>query len=75
MDFQLNSIDPDAKDGLEVLQKIKEFEKTICVIMLSSQDHYGKATQTIIKGALEYVVKNDEAFVQIDKILANLDWG
>ncbi len=40
--------------------------------MLSSQSQYGKALQTIIKGALEYVVKDDAAFKKIDRILEGL---
>ena len=57
---------------LEILQQIKKADKKICVIMLSSQSQYGKALQTIIKGALEYVVKDDAAFKKIDRILEGL---
>jgi len=73
LDYELNSVVSEAKDGLEILQEIKKIDKEICVIMLSSQTHYGKATQTILKGALEYVVKGDDAFEHIDKILSSLD--
>ncbi len=69
LDYQLNSVDPNAADGLQILQQIKKVDRKIHVIMLSSQDEYGKAMQTIVKGALEYVVKNDEAFKRIDHIL------
>ena len=73
LDFELNSVVPDAKDGLTILQEIKKIDKDITVIMLSSQSAYGKATQTIMKGALEYVVKGDDAFQHIDKILKSLE--
>ena len=69
LDYQLNNIVPDAADGLQILQQIKKIDRNVHVIMLSSQDEYGKALQTIVKGALEYVVKNDEAFKRIDHIL------
>ena len=72
LDFELNSVVPDAKDGLTILQEIKKMDNDIVVIMLSSQTHYGKATQTIMKGAIEYVVKGDDAFDHIDKILSSL---
>ncbi|MEQ8325092.1 MAG: response regulator [Vicingaceae bacterium] len=72
LDYELNTVIADAEDGLHILQKIKDFDKKICVIMLSSQTHYGKAAQTIVKGALEYVVKDNKAFNHIDKILAGL---
>src|ERR1019366_9180928 len=60
LDYQLNSVFVGAADGLQILQQIKKMDKDVHVIMLSSQDDYGKALQTIVKGALEYVVKNDE---------------
>lgn len=73
LDFELNTVIPDAEDGLHILQRIKNENEQICVIMLSSQTHYGKATQTIIKGAIQYVIKDDNAFGNIDKILKSLD--
>jgi len=72
LDFELNSVVSDAKNGLQILQEIKKIDKDISVIMLSSQKQYGKATQTIIKGALQYVVKGDDAYAQIEKILLSL---
>ena len=71
LDYQLNNIVPDAGDGMQILQQIKKLDKTVKVIMLSSQDEYGKALQTVMKGAQEYVVKNDDAFRRIDAILAS----
>ena len=72
LDYQLNTVVPDAQDGVHILQAIKKIDKDTTVIMLSSQDNYNKALQTIIKGVLEYVVKDDNAFVRIDKILSEL---
>ena len=72
LDYYLNSIKPDAADGLEILKQIKKIDQQTCVIMLSSQEHYGKALQTIAKGALEYVVKDNDAFIKIDAILEAL---
>lgn len=72
LDYQLNAVDSNAKDGLEILQQIKKLDRKVCVIMLSSQSQYGKAAQTIVKGALEYVVKDDNAFKRIDGILQTL---
>lgn len=69
LDYQLNSVVEDAADGLAILQQIKKLDKEVHVIMLSSQDEYGKALETIVKGALEYVVKNDAAFARIEHIL------
>jgi len=71
LDYKLNLVKRDAADGLEILQRIKKFDKDICVIMLSSQKQYSKAAQTIMKGALEYVVKDEKSFKSIDAILAS----
>jgi len=69
LDYELNSISADAADGYHILQQIKKLDRDVKIIMLSSQDEYGKALQTIVKGALEYVVKGDDAFKRIDHIL------
>ncbi len=69
LDYNLSSEVRDAADGMEILQQIKKIDPDVHVIMLSSQDEYGKALQAIVKGALEYVVKDDEAFKRIDHIL------
>ena len=73
LDYQLNAVVESAKDGLQILKSIKQFDPNVCVIMLSSQDQYGKAAQTIVKGAIEYVVKDDNTFSHIDKILKSLN--
>lgn len=72
LDYQLNSVVEEAKDGMHILQAIKKADRALTVIMLSSQDNYGKAMQTILKGALEYVVKDDNAFDRIDRVLKGL---
>ncbi len=72
LDYNLNAIDSNAADGLEILKQIKKIDRDICVIMLSSQEHYGKALQTIAKGAMEYVVKEKDAFIKIDKIIESI---
>jgi len=72
LDINLNMVNPDAADGVEILQEVKKLAKNIPVIMLSSQEQYGTALDTIVKGALEYVVKDKNAFTRIDSILAGL---
>lgn len=72
LDYVLNSNDPEAKDGLKILDAIKKEDKKIKVIMLSSQEKYGVATQSILKGAVYYVIKGENAFGEIDKILSEI---
>ena len=69
LDYFLNTVQEDAANGLEVLQAIKKnFPKTH-VIMLSSQERYAVAMQTIQKGAEQYVVKDKDAFKKIADML------
>lgn len=71
LDFNLNSVVPDAANGLAILQQAKKLDNQVRVIMLSSQDDYGKALKSIVDGAVEYVMKDQEAFKRIDHILGN----
>ena len=69
LDYQLNSVMLDAADGMEIMRQIKKIDEDVRIIMLSSQEEYGTALQAIIKGALEYVVKDTDTFKRIDHIL------
>lgn len=72
LDYYLNDVSTEAADGLEILTEIKKYNERIQVIMLSSQEHYGVALQTIAKGASLYVMKDDHAFQKIDNFLKEL---
>lgn len=73
LDYNLNSENKDAKNGMQILEEIKRINKYIHVIMLSSQDAYGTALQTIRKGAEEYVIKDEDAFSKIVAIIDGLN--
>ena len=73
LDYYLNNESKDAADGLEILSEIKEHNEKIHVIMLSGQEHYGIALQTIAKGAAQYVIKDDHAFEKISNYLKELE--
>ena len=72
LDFYLNDVYKEAADGLAILEQIKKQKSPAHVIMLSSQERYVIAAQTISKGAEQYVIKDDNAFDNIDKILAEI---
>lgn len=72
LDYNLNDIYKEAANGLEILEEIKKHNNPVHVIMLSSQKRYGVAAQTISKGAEQYVIKDDNAFKNIDVILGDL---
>ncbi|HKL39194.1 MAG TPA: response regulator [Cryomorphaceae bacterium] len=72
LDFNLDSIQPQAMNGLQVLKKIKSHDRRIKVIMYSSQEQYGKALQTISTGAVEYIIKDNGAFQRIDSLIKSM---
>lgn len=69
LDFYLNTIEKDAANGLEVLEAMRKHLTNTRFIMLSSQESYSKAAQTIQKGAEQYVIKGEDAFEKIAKLI------
>lgn len=56
-------------NGLEVLKKIKRVNPDIYVVILSSQDNISTAVSSLKYGAFDYIVKGDEEFENISKVL------
>lgn len=69
LDYNLNDNDPKAKNGLEILNEIKKQSPATRVIILSGQNKYGVAMQSISKGAEHYVMKDNDAFKTISSIV------
>lgn len=65
LDYNLNAVSKDAANGMKILETIKKINRDVRVIMLSSQEAYGTAMQTINKGAEEYVIKDESSFEKI----------
>ena len=73
LDYFLNSISGDAANGLDILKAIKKKLPNTSVIMLSGQERYGVALQSIQKGAERYVLKSKDAFDEIVGIIKAID--
>jgi len=69
LDFYLNTVNEDAADGLEVLREMRKHLPDTKFIMLSSQESYSKAAQTIQRGAEQYVIKGEDAFEKIANLI------
>jgi DNA-binding NarL/FixJ family response regulator len=69
LDYQLDGIEKNAMNGIETLDKIKEFNPDIPVVMLSSQDKIDVAISCMHHKATDYVVKNETAFFRLQKII------
>jgi len=65
LDYYLNSKEKSAANGIDILKAIKKADKSIPVVMLSSQKSYATAGQSISYGAMFYVIKGQEAFSEI----------
>lgn len=72
LDYHLDGIDKSAMNGLETLDKIKERNADIPVVMLSSQDKIDVAINCMHHRALDYVVKSETAFLRLQKIITTL---
>jgi len=72
LDYNLNDESKEAKNGLEILAEIKKEVPSPHVIILSSQERYGIALETISKGAEQYIIKDDKAFENVDSYLKDL---
>lgn len=72
LDYHLDGVVKNAITGLETLNKIKEKNASIPVIMLSSQDKIEVAVNCMHHKALDYVVKSETAFVRLQKIISNI---
>ena len=72
LDYQLDGIEKHAMNGMQTLDKIKQFNSAIPVIMLSSQDKIEVAVDCMHHNATDYVVKSETAFIRLQKIITNV---
>lgn len=72
LDFHLNSHKPNAKNGVDILKKIKEGYPETQVIMLSGQDTLQVAVDSMKYGAYDYIVKGETAFSRTENALNNV---
>lgn len=72
LDYHLNGVDPLAMNGLETLDKIKNINADIPVVVLSSQDKIDVAVNCMHHQAFDYVVKSETAFLRLQNILATI---
>ena len=72
LDYHLNSIDKNAMNGIETLDKIKSFNPDIPVVMLSSQDKIEVAVNCMHHRAFDYVVKSETAFMRLQKFITTI---
>lgn len=72
LDYHLSSHKADAKNGVEILKKIKERHPDTQVVMLSGQDKIEVAIDSMKYGAFDYVIKGETAFSRMENVLNNV---
>ena len=69
LDYHLDGIVKGVMNGIETLDKIKNINPNIQVIMLSSQDKIDVAVSCMHHKAFDYVIKSETAFMRLKKII------
>jgi DNA-binding NtrC family response regulator len=72
LDYYLNSVDKNAINGLETLDRIKSINPQIPVIMLSSQDKIDVAVNCMKHQAFDYIVKSETAFLRLQRTITTI---
>lgn len=72
LDYLLDGVERDVMNGIETLDKIKEFNSDIQVIILSAQDKIEVAINCMHHDAFDYVVKSETAFMRLQKIITTI---
>jgi two-component system, OmpR family, response regulator len=72
LDYLLDGTNKDAMHGIATLDKIKEFNADIPVVMLSAQDKIEVAINCMHHKAFDYVVKSETAFLRLQKIIISV---
>jgi DNA-binding NtrC family response regulator len=72
LDYMLNGIVENAMNGMDTLDRIKEYDPNIPVVMLSSQDKIEVAINCMHHKAFDYVVKSETAFMRLQKVIATI---
>lgn len=72
LDYHLDSSDPMAMNGLQVLKKLKDRFPDVPVIFLTGQEKAEVASNTMKYGAYDYIVKNESAFHRLENLMNNI---
>ncbi|MBK9478764.1 MAG: response regulator [Bacteroidetes bacterium] len=72
LDYHLDGIEKSAINGIETLDRIMDFDSTIPVVILSSQDKIEVAIDCMHHKAFDYVVKSETAFIRLQKIITTI---
>jgi two-component system, OmpR family, response regulator len=72
LDYHLDSVEKNAMNGIDTLDKIKTYNPDIPVVMLSSQDKIEVAINCMHHKAFDYIVKSETAFLRLQKVIKTI---
>jgi two-component system, OmpR family, response regulator len=72
LDYNLDSKNDNAMNGIQVLDRVKKINPDIHVVMLTSNDHIDIALKSFNHGASDYVVKTETQFTKINYAIFNI---
>jgi DNA-binding NtrC family response regulator len=72
LDYHLDGVDKQAMNGMQTLDKIKEINPRIPVVMLSAQDNIEVAINCLHHKAFDYIVKSETALLRLQKVIATI---
>jgi two-component system, OmpR family, response regulator len=72
LDYQLDGVDKQAMNGIQTLDKIKEINPRIPIVMLSAQDNIEVAINCLHHKAFDYIVKSETALLRLQKVIATI---
>lgn len=72
LDYHLDGVEKNAINGIDTLDKIKEHNPEMPVIMLSSQDKIEVAIECMHHKAQDYVVKSETSFMRLKNIISRI---
>ncbi len=59
-------------NGIELMRRIKTYNASILVVLVSGQDTLEVVVESYKNGASEYIIKNDNLFVNLENAIRNL---
>lgn len=72
LDYNLNSTNPNAKNGQEIMQDLFDKKYHIPIILLSGIEDVSTAVNLLKFNASDYIVKGDDALDNLEKSIENV---
>lgn len=72
IDYDLNTINASEKDGIKILDKIKELDQNTEVVFFSNHENTEVAVATVKHGAFDYIVLNDYKYMRLENELHSI---